>query len=80
MADESGNAVLSYAPSKDYQSIVISTPDLEQGKTYTLLSGGTSNNQLVGLSDHPRLVIRDVLQQPLLFYEQCRADVEAVHR
>lgn len=51
LADESGNSILSYAPSKDYQSIVISTPNLEQGKTYTLISGGTCSSQLTdGLS------------------------------
>lgn len=51
LADESGKSMLSYVPTKDYQSIVISTPDLEQGKTYTLLSGGMCSNQLIdGLS------------------------------
>lgn len=46
LADEKGNSILTFAPSKDYQSIVISTPKLEQGKTYTLISGGTSSGQL----------------------------------
>ncbi len=38
--DSSGNSIVAFAPSKDYQTIVISTPKLEQGKTYTLISGG----------------------------------------
>lgn len=46
LADESGNSVLTFSPSKDYQSIVISTPELEQGKTYTLSSGGSCNGEL----------------------------------
>lgn len=46
LADESGDPLLAFAPSKDYQSILISTPELEQGKTYTLLSGGTADSQL----------------------------------
>lgn len=46
LADESGNSVLSFSPSKDYQSIVISTPDLEQGRTYTLSSGGSCDGEV----------------------------------
>lgn len=41
LADDSGQSLLTFAPAKDYQSIVISMPDLEQGKTYTLSSGGS---------------------------------------
>ncbi len=40
LSDESGSSLLTFAPSKDYQSIVISTPQLQKGKTYTLSSGG----------------------------------------
>ncbi len=46
LADASGNSILAFAPSKDYQSVVISSPQLEQCKTYTLLSGGTSSGRL----------------------------------
>ncbi len=46
LAEIGGEPILAFAPSKDYQSIVISTPDLEQGKTYSLISGGTSSGQL----------------------------------
>jgi len=46
LADADGKPLLAFAPAKDYQSIVISTPALAQGKTYTLLSGGTSSTAL----------------------------------
>ena len=45
LTDEEGKAIFSFAPSKEYQSIVISTPDLETGKTYTLTSGGSSTGK-----------------------------------
>lgn len=41
LLDESGNTVFSFTPVKDYQSILISTPDLALGKTYTLKAGDT---------------------------------------
>lgn len=37
---ETGETVLNYAPSKPYQSVVISTPELIIGETYTLFVGG----------------------------------------
>ena len=43
--DEDGASVLTFAPSKDYESIVISTPELKQGKTYMVYSGGTCSSQ-----------------------------------
>ena len=50
LQDEHGQTLLSFAPAKDYQSIVISSPQLEQGKTYTLYSGGSpSGNNTDGL-------------------------------
>jgi len=45
LLDESGKAILSFAPAKDYQSVVISAPELEQGKTYTLYSGGSADGE-----------------------------------
>lgn len=42
LEDSEGNNVLSFAPSKNYQSVMISTPDLKKGGSYTLYSGGTS--------------------------------------
>jgi len=47
LSDEAGNSLLTFAPSKTYQSIVISLPELQQGKTYTLSSGGSCNGQNV---------------------------------
>ncbi|TEB09956.1 hypothetical protein [Pelotomaculum propionicicum] len=48
LTDESGKTVLAFAPDKAYQSIVFSSPLLEQGKTYTLISGGSCSGQLTG--------------------------------
>ena len=39
LTDSDGNVVLEYTPQKQYQSIVISTADLETGETYTLTAG-----------------------------------------
>ena len=50
LADADGNRIISYAPVKDYSSVVISTPALTQGTAYTLYSGGThSGNATAGL-------------------------------
>ena len=40
--DENGNEVATFAPSKTYQSVVISSSSIEIGKTYKISSGGTS--------------------------------------
>lgn len=40
LKDADGGTVASYTPQKDYQSVVISSGRLEQGKTYTLSAGG----------------------------------------
>lgn len=42
IADASGNSVLTFSPAKTYQSVLLSSPELEQGETYTLSLGGTS--------------------------------------
>ncbi|MGB8453060.1 MAG: carbohydrate-binding domain-containing protein [Anaerocolumna sp.] len=39
LSDQSGNEMISYTPDKEYQSVVISTPELEKDGTYTLTSG-----------------------------------------
>ncbi len=39
LTDADGNVMVSFTPSKQYQSVVISTPELKQGETYTLTSG-----------------------------------------
>ena len=42
LSDADGNTIVSFAPSKDYQTVVISTPDLKSDTTYALSSGGTA--------------------------------------
>ena len=44
LTDDSGSVIVSFAPSKDYQSVVISSPDMELDSTYTLYSGGTTES------------------------------------
>ncbi len=41
LTDENGD-ILSFAPSKTFDHIVISTPDIEKGMTYTIEAGGSS--------------------------------------
>jgi hypothetical protein len=40
--DQEGNVVATYTPEKDYQSVVISTPELAKDATYTLTCGDQS--------------------------------------
>jgi hypothetical protein len=40
--DSTGKDVLTFAPTKTYQSIVLSSPDLVQGASYTVYTGGSS--------------------------------------
>ncbi|MCA0756714.1 carbohydrate-binding domain-containing protein [Paenibacillus sp. N4] len=42
LEDNDGNAIATVAPAKTFQSIMISSPDLKQGGTYTIYSGGSS--------------------------------------
>jgi len=39
LQDESGNILLSYSPEKAYQSVLITAPTIQKGKTYTLAAG-----------------------------------------
>ncbi|HSQ92975.1 MAG TPA: dockerin type 1, partial [Methanoregula sp.] len=39
---EDGEAILSFVPAKAYQSVVLSSPQLKNGVTYTVYSGGSS--------------------------------------
>ncbi|WP_339323943.1 carbohydrate-binding domain-containing protein [Paenibacillus sp. FSL W8-0194] len=43
LTDGKGTPMLSFAPAKDIQSIVISTPDLKSGDTYAFYTGGQSS-------------------------------------
>lgn len=40
---ESGEEILSFTPSKEFQSLVLSSPQLTNGATYTLFTGGSSS-------------------------------------
>ena len=40
---ESGQDVLTFVPTKTYQSVVLSSPELENGETYVVYSGGSSS-------------------------------------
>ena len=40
--DESGNEIVTFAPSKTYQSVVVSSPNIKTGSTYKVYVGGTS--------------------------------------
>lgn len=42
LEDSEGKTITTFAPSKDYQSIVITSPEIKSGGTYKLYSGGTS--------------------------------------
>ncbi|EGA90805.1 hypothetical protein GPDM_03365 [Planococcus donghaensis MPA1U2] len=43
LQDSEGTTIATYAPSREFSAIFISTPDLEIGTSYTLSSGGTSS-------------------------------------
>jgi hypothetical protein len=40
---ESGQDVLTFVPTKQYQSVLLSSPELESGSTYVVYSGGSSS-------------------------------------
>lgn len=42
LQDSSGQVVLSFAPSKSFGALVLSSPDLVSGETYTVLLGGAA--------------------------------------
>lgn len=42
LQDSKGNTIATFATTKDYQALVISSPELKKGNTYTLYSGGKS--------------------------------------
>ena len=39
---EDGEDILTFVPTKEYQSVVLSSPELENGSTYAVYSGGSS--------------------------------------
>ena len=40
--DQDGSAILTFAPTKEYQSLLLSSPELQDGMTYTVYTGGSS--------------------------------------
>lgn len=42
LADADGKNIITFAPEKDYQSILLSSPDIKLDSTYTLYTGGIS--------------------------------------
>lgn len=50
LSDSDGNEILSFAPEKSFDNIIISSPDIKTDMTYTLYTGGTSSaDQKYGL-------------------------------
>ncbi len=46
LEDSEGKTILTYAPDKEYQSVVICSPELKKDKKYTLYTGGTSTGSV----------------------------------
>lgn len=44
LQDANGNSIFTFAPEKNYQMIIFSSPDLQLGSTYSLYSGGTCSS------------------------------------
>ncbi len=47
VADAAGETLLAFAPTKTYACVIISTPALRQGETYTVSAGGSCDGQAV---------------------------------
>ncbi|MGN0575585.1 MAG: carbohydrate-binding domain-containing protein [Ruminococcus sp.] len=43
LCDNSGNEIISFAPAKKFSHIIISSPDIKDGETYTIYTGGSSD-------------------------------------
>lgn len=43
---DSGQSILTYAPSKEYRSVLISSPELVIGESYSLFTGGSSSGEI----------------------------------
>ncbi|WP_143750776.1 carbohydrate-binding domain-containing protein [Clostridium merdae] len=50
VTDSTGKSILTFVPSKKFQSIVVSAPNLKQGSTYTINTGGSSDVNEDGFS------------------------------
>lgn len=42
LKDSNGNVLVSFTPTREYNSVVVSTPDVKKGSTYTLTTGDSS--------------------------------------
>ncbi|MNC52422.1 hypothetical protein D3C75_1017680 [compost metagenome] len=47
LKDSDGNTIATFAPSKSYRAVVISSPEFKDGGSYTLSTGGTSTGTAV---------------------------------
>lgn len=45
ISKENGDSILTFAPSKQYQSVVVCSPDIKKGTTYTISTGGNSSGE-----------------------------------
>lgn len=53
LTDSDGNELISFAPEKSFNNVVISTPELTEGETYKIYTGGSSSaNQTYGLYEN----------------------------
>jgi len=43
IVSSSGDTIVSFAPSKQYVNVVVCSPDLVKGKTYTIVTGGSNS-------------------------------------
>ncbi len=46
IATESGKALVTFVPAKAYQSVVVSSPELRQGETYVVYTGGQATGKM----------------------------------
>lgn len=49
LKDSDGNVLVSFTPTREYNSVVVSTPDVKKGSTYTLTTG--DNSTTIEMSD-----------------------------
>ena len=45
LQDSNGNEIVTFAPNKTYQSVIICSADIKTGETYRVYSGGSSSKQ-----------------------------------
>ena len=47
ITDSDGNVILTFTPEKNWQSVVFTSPDIKQNKTYTVTVGSISEDVTV---------------------------------